>query len=77
MALIREFAEKRRQQTSLHEEVEASYSRFERDGRTLLQIDTYGRSTRENPGKISQTIQFDEQGASQLYEIIKRAFNFD
>ena len=32
----------------------------------LLQIDTYGRETREIPGKKSQTIQLDRQGASHL-----------
>lgn len=59
---------------SLHEEIDASYSVFERDGRVLLQIDTYGRDTREIPGKKSQTIQLDREGAESLFNILKREF---
>ena len=44
---------------SLHDEIEASYSVFERDGGVLLQIDSYGRDTRGMLGKKSQTIQLD------------------
>ncbi|MCD1632829.1 methionyl-tRNA formyltransferase [Martelella mediterranea] len=75
MALVRTFKEKEPRRLSLHDEVEASISSFEVDGRALLQIDTYGRPDREIPGKTSQTIQFDKEGAEQLYKLLQRTFN--
>jgi hypothetical protein len=62
VALIRSFTRKYMDHNSLHDEIEATYTTFERDGRVLLQIDTYGRETREMPGKKSQTIQLDREG---------------
>ena len=44
------------------------------DGETLLQLDTFGSTTRENPGKGSQTIQVNERAAAQLMKLITRAF---
>jgi hypothetical protein len=76
MALIRQFTRKQRDRVSLHEEIEATYSTFERDGNVILQIDTYGRDTRKVPGKQSQTIQLDREGAEVLYGILKREFHF-
>jgi len=77
MALIREFEFKPRERNSLHEEISATYSVFEKDGRVLFQIDTYGRPTRDHPGKQSQTIQLDMVGASKLIEILRREFKLD
>ncbi|MBC8036035.1 MAG: methionyl-tRNA formyltransferase [Rhizobiales bacterium] len=62
---------------SLHDEIDATYSVFEKDGRILLQIDTFGRSTREIPGKKSQTLQLDKRGAENLYRILQKEFHFD
>jgi hypothetical protein len=50
----------------------ATYTSFERDGRVILQIDTYGRDSRQVPGKQSQTIQLDREGAEALYNILRR-----
>jgi hypothetical protein len=77
VALIRSFEKKDRERYAVHDEIEANYFAFERDGRVLLQIDTYGRQSRENPGKQSQTIQFDRESAHALYLILKREFKFD
>lgn len=77
MALIRNFERKEMERVSLHDEIEATYSVFECDGRVLLQIDSYGRADREMPGKKSQTIQLDRDGARALFDIIKREFSFD
>jgi hypothetical protein len=74
MALIRKFEPKSMDRNSIHDEIEASYTAFERDGRSFLQIDSYGRAEREIPGKKSQTIQLDEQGAKQLFEILRSTF---
>jgi hypothetical protein len=57
MALIRKFKRKSMQRNSLHDEIEATYSVFERDGRVILQIDGYGRDSRQIPNKKSQSIQ--------------------
>ncbi|MFN3608297.1 MAG: methionyl-tRNA formyltransferase [Hyphomonas sp.] len=76
MALIRKLEQKHMDRNSIHEEIEASYTVFERDGRTFLQIDSYGRTDREIPGKKSQTIQLDEVGAAQLYSILESSFGF-
>lgn len=75
MALIRSFIRKHMERNSLHNEIGASYSVFERDGRVLVQIDSYGRDTREMPGKKSQTIQLDREGATSLFNILKREFD--
>jgi hypothetical protein len=76
VALIKKFTRKDRDRVSLHDEIEATYTSVERDGRFLLQIDTYGRNTRQVPGKQSQTIQLDSEGAYALYTILKRKFHF-
>jgi hypothetical protein len=77
MALIRSFTRKHMERNSLHEEIDATYTIFERDGRTLLQIDSYGRNDRRMPGKKSQCIQLDKVGAGALYAILKREFLLD
>ncbi|MCJ2103816.1 methionyl-tRNA formyltransferase [Methylobacterium sp. E-041] len=75
MALIRHFERKEMERNALHDEIDATYSVFERDGRVLLQIDSYGRADREMPGKKSQTLQLDREGALELFEILKREFH--
>lgn len=77
MALLKRFDRKEMERNSLHDEIVASYTVFERDGRVLLQIDSYGREEREMPGKKSQSIQLDRDGAFQLYSILKREFQFE
>ena len=74
MALVRQFTKGQMNRNSLHDEIDAKYNVFERDGRVVLQIDTFGRTTREMPGKKSQTIQLDRKGAEALYHIIKKSF---
>ena len=76
MALVRQFERKDIDRPSLHDEITAKYAVIERDGRVLLQIDTYGRTSREHPEKVSQSLQLDREGAEQLYRIIKREFSF-
>ncbi len=76
MALIRKFDPSSIQRPTLHDEIEGKIGVFELDGRKLVQIDTFGRDSREIPGKKSQTIQLDRQGAEQLYNTLKQAFDF-
>ena len=77
MALIRTFEEKAMDRNSIHHEISASYTVFERDDRKFIQIDSYGRDERDIPGKKSQTIQLDRDGASALFQILKREFRFE
>jgi predicted RNA-binding protein with RPS1 domain len=76
MALIKNFVKEDREHASLHQAIEAKYIVFERDGRIILQIDTYGRSTREFPGKLSQTFQLDRDAARELFDILRQEFHF-
>ena len=76
MALIKAFEEKRRDRQTIHDAIDATYSVFERDGRTFVQIDTYGRAEREVPGKVSQSLQLDEKSARELFDILNDAFRF-
>jgi hypothetical protein len=75
MALIKSFEKKHMDRNSIHDEITATYTVFERDGRIFLQINSYGRTDREIPGKLSQTIQLDQDGARALHGILEREFN--
>jgi hypothetical protein len=77
MALIRHFEKKHMERNSIHDEISATYTAFENDGRVFIQIDSYGRDDREIPGKKSQTIQLDREGALALFNILKREFGFN
>jgi len=60
---------------TIHEKVYATYTIFEMDGEKYVQIDTYGRIDRENPEKISQSIQFDRTAAQFLVGILQKEFS--
>ena len=55
----------------LQEEVESTYSVFERDGKEYFQIETYGRNSRKLKGKPSQILQLDKKSAEELIKILK------
>lgn len=74
MALIASLEEGRLQNIKLHEAIPAIYFCHEVDGRKLFQINTMGRKTRDIPGKVSQSIQLDQDTAKQLVEILTRHF---
>ena len=61
---------------TVHEKVYTTYSTFNSCGKHYVQIDTYGRSDREQPGKISQSIQLDEKSAKYLFDLLKAEYNF-
>jgi hypothetical protein len=62
---------------SVHDEIQATYTVFRNEDKVFLQIDTYGRDTRDMPGKKSQSLQLDRDGAKALYEILKTEFDFE
>ena len=61
----------------VHEKVHATYTVFQSDGEKYVQLDTYGRTGRENPEKLSQSIQLDSETASFLVDILRHEFNID
>lgn len=71
MALIRNFEKSTIERNSIHDAIDAKYAIIRNDDRTFLQIDTFGRDTREIPGKKSQTIQLDKNSGLQLLKILK------
>lgn len=74
MALLRDFVKIHKNQNRVHDTVECGWTVFEKDGQTYLQLDTYGSSMRQIPGKISQSIQLDAQAAGELVGLIHSAF---
>ena len=74
MALIRQFHPVVKARNNVHEEVECSYAIFSEGGKRILQLDTYGSRARTLKGKVSQSVQFDRNGAQALKELIEVAF---
>lgn len=60
---------------TIHEKVHTTYTVFEADGEKYVQIDTYGRIDRENPEKISQSVQLDKSAAQFLVDILTKEFS--
>lgn len=58
----------------VHGEVACTYATFEVEGRRYLQLDTYGSTDRVMPGKISQSIQLDQNGARLLKKLLEQTF---
>lgn len=59
----------------LHEKVHTTYTVFEKDGQKYVQLDTYGKDDRDNPEKISQSIQLDEETARFLVKLLVKEFD--
>ena len=64
-----------KQRNTVHEEVYSTYSVFELNGERYVQLDTYGRVGRENPEKLSQTIQFNKETAEYLVNLLSKEFD--
>lgn len=75
MALIKTFERKDLERNKVHDPISASFTSFSDGDRKFVQIDTHGRETREIPGKKSQTIQLDADGARALIAILNREFD--
>ena len=59
---------------SFRSEVECGWTVGEVEGRTVLHLETYGSSARDIPGKVSQSIEVDAEGARELQRILRTAF---
>jgi hypothetical protein len=58
----------------VHDEVECGYTVFEDGGKSYSQLDAYGSPGRAIPGKVSQTVQFDQASARQLKRLLEQTF---
>lgn len=75
MALVTSVVRDERNFRSIHPtEVSAYYLVAELDGKKVLQINTYGSAGRDVPGKLSQTLQFNEQSAREIFAVLKKEF---
>lgn len=74
MALIAKFTERRSASVGWRSEVECGYAVGEKDGTRVLHLETYGSSSRSIPGKVSQSLEIDEQRAKELVAILRQAF---
>ncbi len=73
MAIVRHLEQGNLGVHSKHTEVEATYSIvLSENGEVCLQIDTYGSSDRQFPGKKSQSIRFAPEAINELREILRR-----
>jgi len=57
-----------------HKECACGWRVSDRHGQKVLQLDTYGAADRKIPGKVSQTLQFDRERASELLALIRQTF---
>ncbi|WP_300013126.1 hypothetical protein [uncultured Roseobacter sp.] len=77
MAFVKRIERDDREITALHPtQLICRYIVSERNGKRLIQLNTHGSDDRDTPGKLSQTLQFDEQSAAELYQVLKREFGF-
>ena len=75
MALITEIQGTTKDRQTVHGTTRCLASSFQaEDGKTYLQLDTYGSDDRAHPEKVSQSIQFDEAVAAQLLQLIRTTF---
>ena len=72
MALVKKLSKVRMDRNAVHAPVkDATFSVFEdENGRSYLQIDTYGSPTRKLVGKKSQSLQFGPDALRQLRQIL-------
>lgn len=74
MAVVRNFKFKSLSRAMPQEEVEGTYSIIEMDGEKFLQIDTYGKRSRQDKGKVSQSLRLPEETCRQLIDIFNSNF---
>lgn len=75
MALIKKIERTPKDRPTVHNEASCCGSIFTDDGgRTYFQLDTFGSATRALPGKVSQSMQFDEKSARELKDLLEEAF---
>jgi hypothetical protein len=66
VALITKFEERSLEPKRVHGEVTCGYRAVTINGTPILQLETYGSSSRVMPDKVSQSIQLDRSAAAEL-----------
>jgi hypothetical protein len=75
VALVQQIKETRKDRVQVHAPVDCMGSTFVGpDGQAYIQLDTAGSATRQEKGKMSQTLQFDERGARALLGLLRQGF---
>jgi len=74
MAFIRRFESRPGVQVAFRTQVDCGWTVGEVDGHQILHLETYGSSSRDIPGKVSQSIEIDADGARELNRILRAAF---
>jgi hypothetical protein len=75
MAVVTGFDRQNMQRAKRHPtETECAWATFEDGGRRYLQIQSSGSKKRRTSGGVTQTYQFDRDGAAQLMRILQLAF---
>lgn len=75
MALVKKLEVTPKERQRPHGETECQCSWFTHDGENFIQLDTFGSAGRQDPGKVSQSIQLAKGAALELREIIERVFS--
>ena len=74
MALIRGFEHRPGGRVAFRTEVDCGWRVGDAGGRRLLHLETYGSEERDIQGKVSQSLEFDLDGARELQRILRVAF---
>jgi hypothetical protein len=74
MAIVRRLEHEVLGRDTRHTEVDCTYSIVTDGGGKHLQIDTYGSTTRQIPGKKSQSIRFTPEAIAQLKALLAEQF---
>lgn len=74
MARIRSFEKTTTSARPHPTEVDCGYQSLRADGKTLLQLTTFGSDHRHSEKKGSQSLQFDRDTAAELVAIIRQTF---
>lgn len=74
LALIATFEQRPLTPKRIHDPVLCGYRATIVDGRTILQLETYGSADRQMPDKVSQSLQLDEGAARSLKAILENSF---
>lgn len=74
MAFIARFEQRPIEPKRVHDDVLCGYAFADVGNRRILQLETYGSRERQIPGKVSQSLQLDEERAKALKQIIEHTF---
>jgi hypothetical protein len=74
MAIVTHFSPVKKERVGRPTTVDCGFCGVEIDGKRYLVLETYGSTERANPGKASQSLHFDRDGAAQLKALLEKQF---